>query len=82
VWEGLTIGILSIVVAFVLSIALSYFMGQFIGNISFRTPLSLTFSMTATIIWTVMILVGSYLAAIFPARRANQVTTREALAYE
>jgi len=29
-----------------------------------------------------IIVVGSYFASFFPARRANKVTTREALAYE
>ena len=44
--EGLTIGVLSIVLAFIVSIGLSYFMGEFIGHISFRTPLTLTISLT------------------------------------
>jgi putative ABC transport system permease protein len=82
VWEGLTIGVLSILVAFVVSLALSYFMGEFIGHISFRTPLSLTISLLALVIWIGIIIAGSYLATLYPARRANKVTTREALAYE
>jgi putative ABC transport system permease protein len=80
--EGIIIGVLSIVFAFFLSILLSYFMGEFIGHISFRTPLALTVSLAALAIWIVIILAGSYLATIFPARRANHITTREALAYE
>jgi putative ABC transport system permease protein len=82
VWEGITIGVLSILVAFVVSIALSYFMGEFIGHISFRTPLTLTISTMAIAMWAALITVGSYLASVFPARRANRVTTREALSYE
>jgi len=82
VTEGLIIGFLSIVLGFVVSIGLSYFMGEFIGSISFRTPLTLTISPTAISIWIVIITVGSYLATILPARKANRVTTREALAYE
>jgi putative ABC transport system permease protein len=80
--EGLIIGILSIMFAFVVSIALSYFMGEFIGHISFRTPLTLTISLIAILIWVVIVIVGSYLATILPAKRANFVTTREALSYE
>jgi putative ABC transport system permease protein len=80
--EGLTIGVLSIVLAFIVSIGFSYFMGEFIGDISFRTPLTLTISFAAIGIWILIVTVGSYVATILPARRANTVTTREALAYE
>lgn len=80
--EGLIIGIFSIVVAFGVSIALSHFMGRFIGHISFRTTLTLTISLSAIAIWVLIVLLGSWLATILPARRANSVTTREALAYE
>jgi len=82
VWEGLTVGVISIVIAFVVSLLLSWYMGEFIGHISFRTPLTLTISELAIAIWIFIILLGSYVATIFPARRANVVTTREALAYE
>lgn len=82
VWEGLTIGVISIVIAFLTSLLLSWYMGEFIGRISFRTPLTLSVSLLAIAIWIVIILAGSYVATIFPARRANTVTTREALAYE
>jgi putative ABC transport system permease protein len=68
--------------AFVVSIGLSYFMGEFIGHISFRTPLTLTISLTGILIWIIIVTVGSYLATIIPAKRANIVTTREALSYE
>jgi putative ABC transport system permease protein len=80
--EGLTIGMVSVVIAFIFSLGLSYFMGRFIGHISFRTTLTLTVSSMAILIWLSIIVFGSYLASIFPARKANKVTTREALAYE
>jgi len=82
VWEGLSIGALSIVVAFLISLILSYYMSGFIGHISFRTPLTLTVSILAIVIWVAIIIIGSYIATIYPARRANKITTREALAYE
>jgi putative ABC transport system permease protein len=82
VWEGLFIGGVSITIAFVLSLFLSAFMGQFIGNMAFRTPLSLVVSVQALAIWLGIILVGSYIATYLPARNANKLTTREALAYE
>jgi putative ABC transport system permease protein len=82
VWEGLLIGGLSIFAAFGLSLILSMFMGRFIGNLAFRTPLSLTISPLALAAWVLIIIIGSYLATLFPSRRANRITTREALAYE
>ena len=82
VWEGLSIGALSIFIAIVLSIMLSTYMGRLIGNMAFRTPLSLTVSTLALGVWVLIIVAGSYVATIFPARRANKITTREALAYE
>jgi putative ABC transport system permease protein len=80
--EGLIVGALSIVLAFVVSIALSYFMGEFIGHISFKTPLTLTISLLAILIWVLIVIIGSYVATILPAKKANIVTTREALSYE
>lgn len=80
--EGFTIGLLSVVIAFIVSLVLSYLMGRFIGHISFRTTLTLTISAMAISIWLAIIVFGSFLASIFPARKANKVTTREALAYE
>jgi putative ABC transport system permease protein len=82
VTEGLIIGGLSILLAFSLSVGLSYLMGKFIGDISFKTPLTLTISIAAIIIWILIVTTGSYLATIFPAKRANVATTREALSYE
>jgi putative ABC transport system permease protein len=80
--EGYIIGMISIFIAFGLSLLLSYFIGQMIGNMAFKTPLSLTLSAMAIIIWLLIIVIGSYIATVYPARRANKITTREALAYE
>jgi putative ABC transport system permease protein len=82
VWEGLLIGSLSIFIAFTLSVLLSTYMGRLIGNMAFRTPLSLSISNLALAIWILIIVLGSYAAILYPARRASKITTREALAYE
>ncbi len=82
VWEGLLIGSLSIFTAFALSVLLSTYMGRLIGNMAFRTPLSLSISNLALAIWILIIVLGSYAATLYPARRASKITTREALAYE
>ncbi len=82
VWEGLFIGALSIFIAVALSLILSTYIGRLIGNMAFRTPLSLTVSILALGVWVLIIVIGSYIATLYPARRANKITTREALAYE
>jgi len=82
VWEGLLIGSLSISIAIVLSLFLSGYIGRLIGNMAFRTPLSLAVSNIALATWIGLILLGSYLATLYPARRAIGITTRDALSYE
>ncbi len=80
--EGLIIGAMSIFFSILFSLVLSYYLGRFVGNMAFLTPLSLTVSTPACFIWVFIIAIGSYLATLFPARRAISITTREALAYE
>jgi putative ABC transport system permease protein len=82
VWEGFFIGAISFFLAVALSLILSTYLGRLIGNLSFRTPLTLTISTLALGVWVFIIVVGSYIATLYPARRANKITTREALAYE
>ncbi|MBI3218483.1 MAG: ABC transporter permease [Bacteroidetes bacterium] len=82
IMEGMFIGTFSLIIAFALSLALSSYMGNKIGHLAFRTPLSLTISFAGMGIWIAIILVGSYIATWYPAKRANRITTREALAYE
>lgn len=81
-WEGMIMGGMSILLAVVLALVLSTLMGRFIGFMAFRTPLSLIFSKVAFLVWVVIILAGSYLATLYPSRRADRLTTREALNYE
>jgi putative ABC transport system permease protein len=82
IWEGLLTGGLSLFPAILLSIALSFYLGRFIGGMAFGTPLSLAISFSGVLIWIGIIVAGSYAATFFPARRANRISTREALAYE
>jgi putative ABC transport system permease protein len=82
VGEGIIVGVLSIVLSFMLGVILSYLMGEFIGHISFKTPLRLTISLEGLAIWISIVIVGAYLASLFPARRAKRTSTHKALAYE
>jgi putative ABC transport system permease protein len=82
VWEGLFIGILSILFAFGISLFLSSYLGRLIGNLSFRTPLTLSVSYLGLFIWIIIVITGSYLATLIPTKRTNNISAREALAYE
>lgn len=82
VWEGVGIGVMSIFLAFALSLLLSAYMGSFIGHMAFRTPLSLQISVVGVVAWVAMVMIGAYMATLYPSKRANTITTREALAYE
>ena len=80
--EGMLTGLMSIVFAFLVSMILSFYLGQFLGAMAFRSPLSLTISVWAIIIWIGIVILGSIAATLYPAQRANRISTREALAYE
>ena len=79
--EGIFIGLMSWVIAVVLSLPLSLMIGRLIGILAFRFPLSLVLSPTAVFIWLGIIVVGSIAASAYPARQASQLTVRETLAY-
>jgi putative ABC transport system permease protein len=82
VGEGLIVGSLSVSIALALSLVLSSHIGELIGNMAFRTPLSLAISGVAVVTWIALILFGSYVATLYPARKAIGITTRDALSYE
>jgi putative ABC transport system permease protein len=79
--EGLFIGLMSYGVALVISIPLSLGMGTYLGNMSFRSPLTLTISLVGVGLWIVILLIGSIIASAFPAQQAVKLTVRETLAH-
>jgi putative ABC transport system permease protein len=80
--EGFIIGAGSIVIAFLLSLFFSVYIGNMIGAMSFRVSLALSLSLTGIVVWVLIIVIGSLMATLYPARRAIKMATREALAYE
>ena len=79
--EGMFIGLMSWVIAVVLSLPLSLMIGRLIGNLAFRFPLPLVLSPSAMLIWLGIIIIGSIAASAYPARQASQLTVRETLTY-
>jgi putative ABC transport system permease protein len=80
--EGLTIGILSWVLAVVLAVPLSKYVGDIFGLIFVRTTLDFALSGRAFILWLAAVVLLSLVASYFPARKATRLTIRETLVYE
>ena len=79
--EGVFIGLMSWVIALVLSLPLSAAIGNLIGTLAFRSPLELLLSPLAVLIWWLVIVIGAIAASAYPAWRASTLTIRETLAY-
>lgn len=79
--EGIFIGLMSWVIAIVISIPLSLVIGNIIGKQSFYVPLDLIVSPMALAIWFLVIALGSMAASAYPAWQASRLTVRETLAY-
>jgi putative ABC transport system permease protein len=79
--EGLCIGLLSAAIAFVLSWPLSTVVSQLLGSAMRQGSFDTQINWTGYGLWLVIVSVVSVVASISPARRATQISVREALAY-
>ncbi len=80
--EGIMIGLLSSLIAAPLSLPMTYAFGNLLGQIIFQQPLAYAPQWSAVVIWLSMVLLVSTVASLGPARRASQISIREAIAYE
>lgn len=80
--EGLTIGLLSWVIALPLSVPMSLLLGEAFGRIMLPVEARPLPDATAVGIWFALVLVVSLLASAWPAWRAMRVPAARALAYE
>jgi putative ABC transport system permease protein len=80
--EGFIIGLLSWIMAFVVSVPVSYYLGNKFFNIFFETTLNFSLSVKGIIIWLCIIVVFSAVAVLLPARNANKLSVSEGLGYE
>ena len=80
--EGIVIGLLSWVIALVISFPTTLLIGDVAGAIFISTNLNFAFPASAMFSWIALILVISVIASFFPAWSAAQLTVREVLAYE
>lgn len=80
--EGFLIGLMSWVIAVVVSVPVSYYLGNKFFDIFFETTLNFEVSFTGIFIWLAIIVVFSTVAVLIPARNANKQSVREGLSYE
>jgi len=80
--EGIVIGMLSFVLAVVLSIPFTYLLSTIVSLAVFQSPITTVFTFMGYAIWLALVLVLSAVASILPARNAARLTIREVLAYE
>ncbi|HET6762862.1 MAG TPA: FtsX-like permease family protein, partial [Longimicrobiaceae bacterium] len=81
VGEGVFTGLMSWVVAVILSLPLSAMLGRMVGQMAFRTPLPLVVSPAALAGSLLAVVATSAAASGWPAWRASRLTVRESLAY-
>ncbi|MBI3170279.1 MAG: ABC transporter permease [Chloroflexi bacterium] len=80
--EGFVIGIISFLLAIVVSIPLTYLLAYIVSVAIFETPIAVIFTYLGYAIWLGLVLLLSVLGSILPARNAARLTIREVLAYE
>ena len=80
--EGVVIGMISFVLAVILSIPFTYLLSTIVSLAVFQTPIDVVFTYIGYAIWLGLVLALSTFASILPARNAARLTIREVLAYE
>ena len=80
--EGMVIGIISFVLAVVLSVPFTYLLSTIVSLAVFQSPIHVVFTYMGYAIWLGLALALSVVASILPARNAARLTIREVLAYE
>jgi putative ABC transport system permease protein len=80
--EGVLIGLISWLLAVLLSLPLSRVMSSRIGINLLNQPLSFHYALYAVLVWLVVVVVVATVASYMPARNASRLTIREVLAYE
>lgn len=81
VMEGVLQGVFSWVVVVPLSFILGRYLSDALGQAMFQANLDYQYNFTAVIVWLVIILVVSTLAAMLPAYNATRISVRDSLAY-
>lgn len=78
--ETVTIALMSNLLALLLVLPLSWLLGQFLGNLLMEEAFPLQLSFKAVALWLCISIIISLAASLIPARRAAQLSIREAFA--
>jgi putative ABC transport system permease protein len=79
--EGVFLALASCLLAVIPTLGLTAVLGTGLGNLFMDAPLPYRISILAVVIWTVIVILGAWLATDAAASRASRITVREALAY-
>jgi putative ABC transport system permease protein len=82
VFEGVTVGVLSWLLAAPLSYPGGRAFSDVIGSTLMNIPLDYRYSIGGLLLWLLIVVVLSALASLWPALGATRVSVRESLAYE
>ena len=80
--EGLVIGLITWVLAIVLSFPISYILLTIIGEAMMGSAMTLSITPLGIVLWLAVVIALSIFASIMPARNAARLTINEVLAYE
>jgi putative ABC transport system permease protein len=80
--EGVIIGAVSWLIAFVLALPFSMLLSSVVGQAFVRSELNFTFSLTGALLWLGVVTALAALASFLPAWNASHITVRDVLAYE
>ncbi len=80
--EGVMIGLITWVLAIVMSFPISFLLLRIITVAMMGTSMDLTITPQGMFIWLIVVIALSLVASIIPARNAARLTIREVLAYE
>ena len=81
VMEGILQGLISWAIAVPISFLLGRSMAVALGQVMFSANLDYAYNYSAVLIWLIVVIVISILAAILPARNATRISVRASLAY-
>jgi putative ABC transport system permease protein len=82
VGEGVLVGILSAVIALVLSVPLTLFVDWIVGSAALGPELGASVSTAAMSLWLAIVVISAAVASAYPAWRASKLTVREAIGYQ